>query len=291
MSYRRGRISRRRSAGRMALSGRARGRVVRGYTRRSGMYINRFQAPSKKAEMKFFDVLFGNASGATATAQALPIQCSVNQPKNLVTSNLINEFTNASIGHLLEIPQGAGASDRIGRKIFLRTMEVIGRIELPPLSGATADISNEETHHLWVVVDRQVNGQLSDQVGQLFQQEPATGTGFTYPSSFHNIANNSRFRVVKHVVTKLTRPTLISQTNMSGNAYDMRLFLKLGLTIEYSNLLATGAIGTLRDTGLFMISCVEPGAKPQTATTSPIVPSGVTGAFERYHIRFRYTDV
>ena len=301
LSNRRFRSKRSRSAGRLGTSFRGRGRIVRGYTRRSGLY-GRFNKPGRAPERKFFDITYPATYGDAITLN-LPVRTSVVTPTSRVAWKA--DFGSITTDHMLQIPQGAGASERIGRKVFVRSMEVIGRLSMPQLTAAVVDpavagsTAMEETHHLWIVMDTQVNGQATDQVSQFFAPAPYNAATSVDPTSFHNIANSSRFRVLKHIVTKMQRNDMASSTSVGGTAKDIRVFLKLGLTLEYGNTTTSGAIATLRDKGIFMFTCSVPCIG---ACADGVTGAGVghidqarqclaTGILEQYHVRFRYTDV
>ena len=313
MSFRRSfRSKRSRSAGRLAVSRRSRGKMVRGYSRTVGTY-GRFNRAPKRVERKYFDISFQSQNPGTLVAGSpvapIPVLVAKNTPTLVSPSFMFRDYDASNGGapmtHLLQIPTGAGPSMRIGRKVFLRSMEIIGRISMPPLQGGSNAVpanetdpsnANEETHHLWVVLDKQVNG-VGPGVNALFQPVPDSSAVLTAPSvsAFHNLANPARFRVLKHVVTPMRRWNAISAGMYQGDNKDIRLFLKLGMSIEYDN--STGGLGeltTLRDNGIFIITANQLGSAAVATTGSGAATApraNIPTLFEQYHIRFRYTDV
>jgi len=279
----------------MAMSSRSRGKIVRGYTRRSGVY-GRFNTPISRApEKKYFDVTYAEA--APSAAPPNPVRVGAvglgNRPTFLDVSRIWRDWSPpgapgpvGALGHLLQIDQGAGPSQRIGRKLMVRSMEIKGRIQLLPVATGNfvTDDACEETHHLWVLLDTQVNGVQAVPTA-LLQQAPEAAAAVADSLAFNSIPNSSRFRVLKHIVTRLQRANVNNGATFSGITRDLHCFLKLNVPIEYSNELPYGQISQLRDNGIFMMSSVSTSA---LATAQTAV---ATLCFEHYHIRFRYTDV
>jgi len=298
-----------RSAGRMGYSKRARSMVVRGYTRSAGLY-GRFAAPARRPEQKAIDwhfANFGGSSGNPSHPQRVPSWVpTVLDPSKLfnATTSTLPAGVGASSNHLLCIGQGAGLDARIGRKIQLRSLEIQGSLWLPPvqdlaMSGAPS-YSQHEIHHMWIVIDTQVNGDNTTQAAQIWQGQPsALGAAPNDVLALRNIANSSRFRVLKHIVTPLTRPNITyagsgGSSTFSGDGIQKNLncFLKLDLPIEYANFVGDGSIETLRDNGLFIFTASTTGLQLGTGTIEPgLDPLGNTSMHETYNIRIRYTDV
>ena len=136
-----------------------RGRVVPGYTRRSGFY-GRFSGPN--AEMKFFDTALSFLPASAAV-------CS----------------TTAGTGGMTLIPAGTTESTRIGRKCTIKSiqMELFGLFQ--PAAAATASgVTN-----IWLVQDTQTNGAYPA-ITDLFTTNVAV-------SALRELANRGRFRILK----------------------------------------------------------------------------------------------
>lgn len=207
MSYKFARKSGRRSGGRMGYSKSARAMVVRGYTRSQGLY-GRFNRPARKPEAKAIDWIYAHDQPSANLA--------INPENMLVQPRLLNpNFMwrgDTAVGgtgntHLLEIKQGPAIDERIGRKIQVRSLEIQGSVYLPPVTNlVSTDYSTSEIHHMWIVIDTQVNGSQNDQATQIWQGVPwNANAGPSDAHALRNLSNSGRFRVLKHIVTPLVR--------------------------------------------------------------------------------------
>lgn len=299
--------SRSRSAGRMGFSKRARSMVVRGYTRSAGLY-GRFNAPQRKPEQKAMDWHYANLAPTQGAQFASHPQNVPYQRPTVLNNNFLWNATTGTLpsagaasSHLLCIEQGAGLNQRIGRKIQLKSLEIQGTVTLPGIWNMKAEnYSASETHHMWIVIDTQVNGDNTTQAAQIWQGQPSSlGAAPNDCLSLRNIANSSRFRILKHIVTPLTRQApvynftspdiLITAEPVSRQ---LNCFLKLDLPIEYANFVGDGSIESLRDNGLFVFSCMQTGLQMQTVASAVGADPALLGCgHETYNIRIRYTDV
>jgi len=297
-----------RSAGRMGYSKRARSMVVRGYTRSVGLY-GRFNIPARRPEQKAVDWHYA-FSGAGVGQEAYPLKVPTWRPVVLNPAHLFNATTSmlpavgAGSNHLLCISQGAGLDARIGRKIQLRSLEIQGSLWLPPcvdlpMAGENASCQSE-IHHMWIVIDTQVNGDNTTQAAQIWQGQPSSlGALVNDVNALRNIANSSRFRILKHIVTPLVRPNItftgaLPDRTFSGDGIQKQLncFLKLNLPIEYANFVPDGSIETLRDNGLFIFTATTGGLQCAVVPYDEgLDPQPKTTMHETYNIRIRYTDV
>jgi len=101
-----------------------RGRVVRGFTRRSGFY-GRF---GRGGELKFFDTAISFLIDATSEVPAT--------------------------GQLVLIPQGVTESTRVGRKCVIKSIQMRLNLVFAPAASATAATA----FSIWLVQDKQANG-------------------------------------------------------------------------------------------------------------------------------------
>jgi len=297
------RRSRRRGAARMGFSKLSSQMVVRGYTRNVGMY-NRFNRPARKPEQKCIDWHYGDRA-QIAGAVGYPLGTDTMYPSLLTPQQFFNLSTGTAQGadgHLLQIAQGAGLDQRIGRKIQVKSMEITGTLFLPCIGKATPvintnDFSANETHHMWIVVDTQVNGLNTGQAAQIWQPNPVAASAPNDVLALRNLGSSSRFKILKHIVTPITRDTveLLQGTPptyvwATGSQKQLNVFLKLDLPIEFSNTVGTGVVGTLRDNGIFIFTAAQAGTRVYSDDrgTDPCAKVMVQ---EMYNIRIRYTDV
>jgi len=297
------RSRRSRSLGRMGYAKATKAMVVRGYTRTGGIY-NRFNRPARRPEQKCIDWHVAERAYLSGVV-GYPYGVDTAFPTLLDPVHIYNNSTGTamtSTGHLLQIAQGAGLDQRIGRKIQVKSMEIIGTLYLPAIAmtgaiPALSAFSASETHHMWIVLDTQVNGSNTGQNSQIWQPNPVAGSAPNDTLALRNLANSARFKILKHIVTPLERKNVNITTGASptyasadGVQKQLNVFLKLDIPIEYSNLYPDGTITTLRDNGLFIFTASQPGVAAWSGDrgTDPAVS---VMAQEQYNIRIRYTDV
>lgn len=204
-------------------------RVIPGYTRRSGYYGG--------IERKFLDTAFSDGTLASAMT-----------------------FYNPMV-----IPQGDTESQRIGRKVVIRSLHLRGTLTL---LNATDVTNTSNQFRMRIVIDTQTNG----------AQFGATDLLETDAiNSFSNLANRSRFRVL-YDKTKEFNSFGASAT---GAAYSfgevikpISVNLKLNLPVEFDNSATTGAITTVRSNYI----CIT-----MQSSTGEIISMAMTS-------RIRYTD-
>jgi len=164
------------------------------------------------------------------------------------------------------VPQGNTESERIGRKIRVKKMSIKGILTL---AAATAEANSSAAVKLMMVMDTQTNGSA-------FAATDLLETDAF--SSFNNLANSSRFRVLKS-------KTMIFKCGggaPTGAAFafseDVKAFnwnIKCDDIIEYDNTAITGAVGTHRSNSIWFVA---------QATTTGIVTLG------NANCRIRFTD-
>lgn len=306
MSVRRfARKSVRRTGGRMASSKRSRSMVVRGYTQSSGLY-GRFNRPQRYPESKCKDWFYSQSPSAGQQHQpvkAPSIAAQLLSPSRMYDASAMAAGTSNT--HLLEIAQGSNIDQRIGRKIQVKSLEILGTVFLPPIyEQSSLQFSTMETHHMWIVIDTQTNGSQVSKEYDIWQVTPWTG-GLADSLAFRNLGNSNRFRILKHVITPLVRdssgvvapipshPSQAGYIGGSGVQKQLNCFLKLDLPIEYSTGVADGGIATLRDNGIFIFTCSQPGQVTifDGGETTEADPAPNTLCHEAYSFRIRYTDV
>lgn len=174
---------------------------------RIGGYYGRYTGPN--AELKFLD------TNLTATLDA--------------TGELLGAPTGINL-----VPQGDTESERIGRKIVIKKINMRGWLR----SVATG---NSNVVRLALIQDKQANGAYPAYTDVM---ESAVFT------SFSNLSNSGRFKVLKIIECELE-----PQAGVAG-AYGLavkviKANLKCEIPIEFDNSLTTGAITTVRSNNIF----------------------------------------
>lgn len=215
----RGVMNERHSSKRQKMSG---GSFTPGVTRTGGVWDRSRKAAMKAhTELKWNDAapLTSAAFGSTATRVTL---------------------LGASPAHTLA--SGTGSSDRIGKKITIKSIQLKGSIGL----GNTNSLS--VVFHIWLCLDTQANGTLAT----LSDVIDSTSLDIARPV----IANSERFRVLKKLVFEC--PALYSTITTGPTSGSLMLrqhfdyFKKCNYEIDYS--LTTGAITEIRSNNLFLIA-------------------------------------
>lgn len=134
------------------------------------------------------------------------------------------------------IPQGASQSQRIGRRVELRSIEVRGQVN----AKSTTTVS---CGRMILVYDRQPNKALAAVTDILESASYA---------AFKKDENKNRFLILKDKAFKVTGNQTAGQINDSGEQY-VKMFMKLprGLITEYAAA-GTGVIGDIT-TGALLV--------------------------------------
>ncbi len=194
-------------------------RRLRGVVRRSG-YYGRFSGSG--GEKKFFDTALTDAAVAATM----------------------------TINNLTIIPEGNGESDRIGRKITLKSVSILYSLVLPGATGATI---SSDTVRCMLVQDTQTNG-AQFTATQLIDTDTMI--------SFNNLANSSRFKVLYKAEYKLRSiggaPSGAAFI-LSEDQKFLRFTKAINIPIEYDNSATTGVITSVRSNNLYWVTQAEGG--------------------------------
>ncbi len=149
------------------------------------------------------------------------------------------------IQNLTVIPEGNGESDRIGRKVTIRSVHIKGQMTL---IAATALTGTSEKVFAYLVQDKQTNGAV-------FAATDLLDTDSVI--SFRNLANTSRFKILlkKTYVFKAggAAPTGAA-FGFSQHTVDININKTCNIVMEYDNSATTGAIGTVRSNNLYWVT-------------------------------------
>ncbi len=170
------------------------------------------------------------------------------------------------IHNLTVIPEGNGESERIGRKICIKSISWKFEATLPTtaIAANTSDLLK-----FFIVQDRQTNG----------AQFAATDLlDLDAWDSFNNLANSKRFKVLmtKTITLRAHAGSGRGTTDTLSYGEDIRYSIgskQCSIEIEYDNSANTGAIGTVRSNNIYWCT--------QTTRGLPAIVG---------HVRVRYTD-
>lgn len=163
------------------------------------------------------------------------------------------------------IVQGDTEIQRIGRKVTLKSIAVKGTVTLTAQTSA-ADASCMV--RMKIIQDSQTNGAA-------FAATDLLETDVIH--SFNNLANSSRFRVLKQKTFQMRNNGMVASGAAFTTGEDVRkidCYLPLNIPIEYDNSVSTGAIASVRSNSLWVVF--------QTSNGEIIALDG--------NIRIRFTD-
>lgn len=191
-----------------------RGRVSKGYTRRSGFY-GRYNLPDGGSEQKFFD-----------TAVSFTVDTTGEVPTS---------------GQLVLIPQGVTESTRVGRKCVIKSINITG-LALTTYGAATSANSTGGTS-VYLVMDKQANGAAAA-AADVF-------TGTNFPNAVRNLANSTRFVILKKW-QHTWQPVAGVSGAFADLTKTIKYYKKCNIPIEFSS--TTGAITEIKSNNLFLMA-------------------------------------
>lgn len=149
--------------------------------------------------------------------------------------------------NLLLIEQGNTESKRQGRLVHVTGIHMQGFVQKNYYSNATDSLVRPQSYvRLALIVDHQSNGDSSVAVNDIYE----TGSFL----SFRNLANTSRFTVLKEKMIKITSAADTDGTN--GAVYPARQFFKIHLKckipVHYNS--TTGALAERTVNNLLVVA-------------------------------------
>ncbi len=150
------------------------------------------------------------------------------------------------LGTMLNIPQGTGETQRIGRVIRVKSVMIRYHCLV---GGGTTDIHDEIK--LYLVLDKQCNGGVAT-IGDIL------GTGSCL--AFRNLQNVNRFKILATRYIQLSSAAGAGNgtTNLfEGHIQDGQIIVRGDWPIEYSG--TTGAISELRSNNIFLLAISRHG--------------------------------
>lgn len=226
----------------------------RGYTRKIGFY-RKYGYGSRRSGRRGYELKYLDDEGSSSTDGSIPTT-----GKGPLGWTVKSSF--------FVIPNGTGATERIGRKVTIKSLMIRYQItrdtswvlatDTPTLikQGTTSD-----TVRIIIALDRQTNGQAAD-ISMLLADLDF--------HSYNSLVNKGRFTVLSDNVYTLN-PTGISSDGttlfippITINATFMK---KLNLPIEYSG--TTGAIGEIKSNNIVCFAITQYAGSPSTTGTYP----------------------
>ncbi len=142
------------------------------------------------------------------------------------------------------IPQGDEESQRIGRKVIIKSLSIKGTLQL---IASTSGASSSEVLVMKVIHDSQTNG-AEFATAQLLEAD-------TF-DSYNNLANRNRFRILKAEYFEFSAggaaPTgaalIFSEVTKVVDCH-----LKMNISVEYDNSFNTGVIGTVTSNSIWVV--------------------------------------
>lgn len=205
-----------------------------GYTRKVG-YYGRYNRRGMTQELKFFDV-----EKATETLTG---------PGHLLLDDSINHVVEAS-----------GESNRIGRKIIIRSLEFKYDLTLLPTASGVLQVGNSV--RLIVFIDKQANG------------ASVTTTDIIKPDTYQampNLVNRGRFRLLcdkTHTINPRAGAGDGAANDGASTVQSYKMHRKLSLPIEFSD--TTGNISTIKSNNIGVIAYVKTSGTVAIQYTSRI---------------------
>lgn len=148
------------------------------------------------------------------------------------------------------IPNGTGESDRVGRKITLKSVHIKATIIKPVKSTLS---NSSDVVRIIVGVDTQTNG-VGPTIGQVLEPNNG-GVGTQYPvNQYNNLSNKGRFIILKDKYININSQggSGNGTTNNANPVYrEFTYNRKLNIPVNYDGV--TGGIAEIRDNCLFMI--------------------------------------
>ena len=141
---------------------------------------------------------------------------------------------------MLTIPQGDEESERVGRKITVKSINGLLNITGNPAVG-------NDFLRLSLVQDTQANGGAATY----------SGVGGVYETdvvpAMRNLDNSARFKVLKNWLIPVTATSGIVGAFGTISKH-LKINLKCNIPISYDSSATTGAIGTIRANNLFLLA-------------------------------------
>lgn len=206
------------------------------------------------------------------------------------TGSLTEDATSKGIiveSNLTKIPQGVNASERVGRKISVKKLQIRAKLSLigAVASGVGVGATYFDRARVILYIDRQTNG-VAASVLELLQAVSGGAGPPTAPftdnsiNDLQNLPNSARFWILKDKIYPLNSGGSSGLNNMGVvRTFDCNYNFKKGLPIVWDTSNTDGSIGTMRSNSIKMLILTDADR------------SGTTfGVQMTYNWRVRYYD-
>jgi len=168
-------------------------------------------------------------------------------------TNLIFDTTATRVSVLNSTSQGAAETNRIGRKILMKSVAIRAIVDQYRVGTTPAN----DYLRMALVYDRQPNG-AAPVFADVFQDVDAGGSATTTSMSNLNISNADRFRVLRDWFWKVDVPggtTLVQNAQVSTDfkPFSIKEFVKLGLQTHY-NAVNGGTVADITSGALLLLT-------------------------------------
>ncbi len=160
---------------------------------------------------------------------------------------------------LNSVVQGTGPTERIGRRIWMKSLQIQGHVGFSPEKGQV----NPNIDHIvtiWVVLDTQTN-QSAAQSEQVFTN---AGIAALSPYLFRNMQNTDRFRVLKKKTIKMTADVSTDDTAVpaefahSGRRFPFKFWLPLNrMAVLFDPNSTLGTVSQIMDNSIHMMAATS----------------------------------
>lgn len=242
--------------------GKGKGKVTRGFTRKGGLYTGKF---TRTRELKYLDT---------------PTPANWSHPASDMTAGVI--FPTICV-----VKQGSSATERIGRKIFIKRVQAKLKIHLLNYQDATGtgDMSNQRVRIL-MYLDKQANGAAATVTTLLANSTIAGGLVRPEIHSWRNMEHVDRYRILYDKVHTIAY-TASGRTSDSENDLDNVLVSNIkslsfgkNCNIEILYSLGDGILAEIQSNNIGMLLLTEEGGV--FGKRNNLVVEGM--------VRIRYTD-
>lgn len=164
-----------------------------------------------------------------------------------IATGFTSNWVNCSGVSLHMVTQGSGASQRIGRCIYIKYIYFKGYFICDDSEEPTADDAGN-MFRFAIVEDKQCNGALPG-VTDIWEASGAA------PTQFRNLEKSSRFRVHYDRTYNANRYIAGEGTNihMGGKVIPVKFRKRVNIKIEFDA--STGNIGDIANTALYIFAC------------------------------------
>lgn len=180
--------------------------------------------------------------------------------------------------------EGAAFYNRIGRKVNMKSLHLVGDITKQRIEEPSPGSTTESYARLMILYDRQPNGSFPTPQDILTDYD-ATGTTSSTAYSGLNMNNRDRFIVLRDTRISLCSPTdadmIASDSTLTTSKRELNYFVPLK-DLESVYKASTGAIGDLTTGALYFFFVSDDPSAP---------PSTYPGWIVEFKARLRYGDL